>query len=328
MSTSSSEEVVVRAGYRIHLGFYRFLDADIAYGGIAASLENPQLMVCARKCDKFFIDSPTNEGKEITKRVLEFLGINNVCIEVGGFLAHHVGLGTTTRLILSTLTAVATLYRLDIDITEVAIKLGVGRPSAAGLYTFLYGNLVVDSGFSSKCLGKVRSIECVPKPIAILPIPRDWYVIVVTPLSKEGLSGEEELRILEVVKEHPKQKELYREVSNLLSSIVLNDFKSFSTSLRRIQELTGEYFSDYQGGIFRNDVCSEVIDLLNKLGIVATGQSSWGPTVYGFTNSYTKAIEARNSIRYLLSRKGIQYRVWITSVSSTGHTTTIYLRGR
>lgn len=322
--SSLGEEVVVRAGYRIHLGFYRFLDDGLVYGGIAASLENPQIMVSAKKCNEYVITAPTEYSKKVINNVLDYLGINNICIEVGGFVAHHVGLGTTTRLTLATLTAVSTLYRLDIDVTEAAFKLGIGIPSSAGLYTFLYGNLVIDSGFSSYCIEDPSDIKCLPKPVAILPIPKDWYVIVITPLDLKDFSGKEEENILKEVSEYPKQQELYREVSNLKSAIALRDFQAFSKALRRIQELTGEYFSKYQGGVFREDICAEIVEALNKIGIVGSGQSSWGPTVYGFTKSYAKAIEARNYIRYLLNSKGVKYRVWITTISDTGHTTTIY----
>ena len=58
---------------------------------------------------------------------------------------------------------------------------------------------------------------------------------------------------------------------------------------------------------------------MHKLGLKGIGQSSWGPTVYGFTDSYLKALEVRNTLFDYFQRKGIRGRVWVTNISATGH---------
>ncbi len=318
--------MVVKAGYRLHLGFYRFSDEPLIYGSLGAALKEPQLTLSIRPSEGVSVKTPTRESREIIEKVVRSLRISDVDIELRGFVEHHVGLGSTTRIVLATLTALATLRNPELDVVEWAFKLGRGKISSIGVYTFIYGNLVVDSGY----LGNqyVKNEERIPKPIAIVPIPKDWYVIVVTPKNSRGLSENEELRILSTVKEHPEQSTLYRYVLRLVSAALLQDFRTFTDALSNIQYLTGKYFSEYQGGIFRSGITSEIIDVLKSSGIKGIGQSSWGPTAYGFTNSYIKALEVKERILRYLSRKGIDAYVWVTNISSIGHEVRVKLQVR
>ncbi|MEM4775253.1 MAG: hypothetical protein QW489_02685, partial [Sulfolobales archaeon] len=60
-------KIVVKAGYRLHLGFYRYLDDDIAYGSIGIALEEPylELKLTAPSNDgKLHLKIPTDEARE------------------------------------------------------------------------------------------------------------------------------------------------------------------------------------------------------------------------------------------------------------------------
>ena len=321
VSNGGGVEVIVEAGYRIHMGFYRFLDTDISFGALGAAISSPEIRVSAKECDNTLITCESSYARDLVLKVLRHLGVDNICISIDGYIKHHVGLGSTTRIVMSALTAIATLKKLDIDIVDEAVKLGRGKVSAVGIYTFIYGNLVIDSGVKL-----AKGVRYPPKPIAILPIPKDWYIILVVPEDIKGLSEDEETRIMNLAKEFKEQHTLYKYIVTLMSAVVHKDFKLFSRSLRELQKLTGEYFSEYQGGIYCCDVSSDIVSILESNGIVGIGQSSWGPTIYGFTDSYVKAIEVRNIINNFMNRRGLKGRVWITNVSNIGHKVSILLR--
>lgn len=313
-------EVSVKAGYRIHMGFYRFLDSPFTYGSLGAAIEIPQFTLTAKECDKLSVEANSEYAKELIKNVSDYLGVRDVCISLSGYVRHHVGLGSTTRIVMAALTAITTLKRMDVDIIDSAFKLGRGKVSSVGVYSFMYGNLVIDTGFRVD-----KSSSGRPKPLAIISIPRDWYVIVAIPEDKTGLKEDEENKILRNVEVFHDQGKLYRYVVMLMTAAMHRDFNLFSESLRNIQLLTGKYFSKYQGGIFCCDTSQDIIKIMEESGIRGIGQSSWGPAVYGFTNSYLKAVEVRNNIHNYLYRKGIKGKVWVTNVAQIGHKVDIML---
>ncbi len=314
-------EVSVKAGYRIHMGFYRFSDYPLIYGALGAAIENPRLTVNVRECNSLAITCETDYTKSLVKDVINYLGLSNVCVEVTGYVKHHVGLGSTTRIVLATLVGLSTLKRFEIDAVEAAYKLGRGKVSSVGIYTFMYGNLVIDSGLKLES-NEVRHA----KPLTIIPIPKDWYVVIAVPEDIKGPSEDEERKIMSNVKEFMDQNLLYRYILRLMSAAIHRDFKLFTDSLHNIQLLTGKYFSEYQGGIFCCDISQELADIMMRLGLRGIGQSSWGPTIYGFTNSYLKAIEARNTLLNYFQKIGVRGKVWVTNIPNTGHRIDIIIR--
>lgn len=69
----------------------------------------------------------------------------------------------------------------------------------------------------------------------------------------------------------------------------------------------------------------DIIKIMEDSGIRGIGQSGWGPAVYGFTNSYLKAVEVRNNIHNYLHQKGIKGKVWVTNIAQIGHEIDIIL---
>jgi len=313
-------EVSVKAGYRIHMGFYRFLDEPFIYGSLGAAIEIPQFTLTVKECDKLSIEASSDYAKELIKHVSDYLGVRDVCVSLSGYVKHHVGLGSTTRIVMAALVGITTLKRMDINVIDLAFKLGRGKVSSVGIYSFMYGNLVVDTGFKVS-----NSSREYPKPLVIIPIPRDWYVVIALPEDRIGLREDEEDKILSNVEVFHDQSDLYKHVVTLMTAAMHKDFKLFSKSLRNIQLLTGKYFSKYQGDIFCCDVSYDIVKIMEENGIKGVGQSSWGPTVYGFTNSYLKAVEVRNNIHSYFYKKGIKGKVWITNIAQVGHKADIML---
>lgn len=313
----SSREVSVRAGYRVYVGFYRFRDMPYLYGAVGFSLEEPQLLLSASDSSNVYIDVPLQEITNLIKEVLKVLGVNKVSISLGGYIRLHCGLGLRTRVLLSTITAVSLLKKLDTNPVEVALAMGRGKFSIIGIHTFLHGNLIIDSGV------KLRSNEIVkgPEPIAILPVPREWYVVVVVPGDLRSSYTDLE-QYLKEVREYAHQLQLYREISRLMTALTHRDFKTFTEAVSNIQEHNSNYFTESLGR-FYNEVSLELIDQMRKAGLKGVGQSLLGIAIFGFTDSYVKAIEARSVILEYLSRKGIQGRAWVTNVATIGHHITI-----
>lgn len=307
--------VIVRAGMRLHLGFYRFSDPPFEYGGLGLAIEEPSLSVTL-----------TEEGEatlpgwvaEIASRILGEVGVpNDINVEVEGFLYRHVGLGTTTRLMLSLLKAAYLIRGEAVDLPYMAWRLGRGRVSGVGVWTFIYGGMVVDSG-------RIPNMSRVPPPVSHSYLPPSWRAVVALPVINDySISEISEEPVMKRPLKHSKQDILYSAIARLLSAAHLGVFGEFVASIEKIQELTGEYFSRWQGGIYCCEQSMVLAERMKDLGLRGVGQSSWGPTVYGFTLTNEGAERIAAELTAYMREVGIKGYVWVTRVARNGHTAKI-----
>jgi len=310
----------VRVGYRIHLGFYRYVDEGVAYGAVGLALEEPYLEIRAvREAEpsRFSLSAPTEEASEAMRRVAKYLAVAPSSLELSGYVKHHVGLGSITRLYLATAVALSTLYRrVDLDLEDLVVKLGRCRYSCVGYYTFLYGGLAVDTGVP---LGRVGTI---PKLLALAKFPRSWYVVVAIPEGR-GLREDEEEAYLRNPTSVNEQKTLYKALVEVLSGVKLEKLDLFVQGVETLQRVAGSYFSKAQGGFFSSEYGEEIARVMLESGLRGIGQSSWGPAIYGFTDSYSAAEAARRGILRTLGRLGVSCDVWISRGAELGYSTQV-----
>ncbi|MEM1623093.1 MAG: hypothetical protein QXL79_02180 [Sulfolobales archaeon] len=312
-------KIVVKAGYRLHLGFYRYLDDDIAYGSIGIALEEPylELKLTAPSNDgKLHLKIPTDEAREAVAAVAKSLGLTNGVLEISGYLRHHVGLGSLTRVYLTTaIASSAMLKKTDLNLEELLVKLGRCKYSCVGYYTLLYGGLAVDTGVKLHDGG-------VPKPLTLMKFPRHWYVVLVVPEGR-GLRESEEADFMNNPTPVNEQRELYKALVELMVGARLERIDLFVRGVEFIQRVAGKYFSQAQGGYFSSPYGELIARIMNENGLRGIGQSSWGPAIYGFTDSYAAAEAARREILSSLNRAGVSCDSWISRVSEIGYTVQI-----
>ncbi|MCD6323961.1 MAG: hypothetical protein J7L55_02490 [Desulfurococcales archaeon] len=304
----------VKAGFRIHLGFYRFLDPPYIYGSLGAALQEPELTLTVIKQahGHVVINTPTEESKRIIEETLECLDVRfSGKISVNGYVKHHVGLGTKTRIILSLLKGLQTLGVLNNDLLTLAREVGLGKFSGVGIYTFLHGGVVIDSGI-------LEGLKDYPQLIHRFDTPERWRVVVVLPLIREGLSESQEAPIMRNPIPHPKQDLLYNHLKEVVEGLEKGDFELFSRGVESVQSLTGKYFSKFQGGVFCCEESARVAQHMKALGASGVGQSSWGPLIYGFTADPTGANRISINLRKILNDEGIKADIWVTRIPRKG----------
>ena len=313
-SSGKNREVIIAAGYRVHLGFYRFYDPPYVYGSLGVSLSNPKLTISVslKEHSGIQVSAPTEESRCLIQRVLTSLNISGVSVTLGGYVEHHVGLGSKTRITMALLKALEALGIINEPVDTLARRFGIGSVSAVGMYSFLKGGFVADTG-------RLISSDEGPNLLLSLNVPREWRVVLCIPQGRRGLSEKDEEPILSKARPHPKQDVLYALFTRLVTAIPLRDYYSFAKALTKLQVLTGEYFSEYQGGIFCCDESKELAKMLEKSGALGVGQSSWGPAVYGFVDSVEKARRAASEIIKLSDEMGIRANVMISDISTRGH---------
>ena len=69
----------------------------------------------------------------------------------------------------------------------------------------------------------------------------------------------------------------------ILPAVLEHDLEAFGAALGELQERVGAAFAPAQGGIYATPQAALIVNELKNLGFVGTGQSSWGPTLYAFS---------------------------------------------
>ncbi len=305
--------VIVRAGSRLHAGFYYAGPGrPYSWGSAGFYIATPRVTVEAEECPGGARVGGAGHALDAAREALERLGYGGVCLEVREAPPRHVGLGSTTQIMLSA----ACAARLALgeggcspgEVALLARRLGRGRVSGAGSIAFAYGGFVVDAG-SPDPRG--------PTPLFRLEIPRGWAFIVAIPRLPRGLSG-------------PREEELLSrpwrprgEVERLMSSGLLRlavgisrgDLREALEGLRMMQLGTGMYFSGLQGGAYRSDL-QAIVGEAERSGLVMA-QSSWGPTLYTITTR-DAAWDDAALVKSVMREVGVEGEVIISEPLNAG----------
>lgn len=327
-------EVVVETSARLHLGFYNFLEDNIAYGSIGVSIEVPKISIAAgiSKDSQLIIVNKTGIDvndiiDNVIKKVRDSVNkeLPGLRINIVEAIPRHVGLGSTTQMSLAIGAAIMKLLNKRIKIRELAVILGRGRDSGIGITAFEQGGFIVDSGRrlppNSTRVEPPKNIDDLPYPIFRIKVPNDWYFLVFIPKRRVGLDELAERKAMDMPTPLPKELkyELYKLLLlYLIPSITMNDIKTFGNALTKLQVLVGQYFSKYQGGIYCCDETEFVIKSLLKHGAYGAGQSSWGPTAYGIVRGQRQAMKVLTGVRKDIERKGYDMLYFVTKARNKG----------
>ncbi|MCS7125992.1 MAG: hypothetical protein NZ929_03685 [Aigarchaeota archaeon] len=267
----------VEAGSRIHLGFIDPIGVlGRRWGSVGLYLNEPKLSLTISKCNDIIVDGP-RWLKDLAENIVKRLGIDGLMIECSNHIPRHVGLGSGTQTILSIGLAVSKIYKLDLTLRDIALMFNRCRKSGAGFWLFQVGGIVIDGGNTSE--------EEIPPLLARFDLPEEWMILLAIPLNEGlGLHGrieEEKFKMLNAA--DPKEASLII-LMKLLPSIVQRNFERFSEAVEELDLVTSRFFETAQSGRYFKS-SSKVVEFLKNIGVRGVGQSSWGPTIYGFLES-------------------------------------------
>ena len=193
-------KVIVESSARLHLGFYNIISKNVAYGSLGVAVSEPKVVVSILKSKETAIVNNTSI-KQLEKTVLKtinMLELNKVKVVVEKAIPRHVGLGSTTQLMLSIGYGISSLYKLNYSIRELAARLKRGTVSGIGIATFEKGGFVIDSGriVSGRIVKPPTKVEELPQIIYRKSIPKNWFFTVIIPKGVRGLTEREEKEIV------------------------------------------------------------------------------------------------------------------------------------
>jgi len=273
----------IRTPSRLHFGLLGWgLHASRQFGGVGLMVDDPGLEITVSRSERWESTGPiAPRALEVAAAVARQVGDPGPFrVDVARAPEAHVGLGVGTQLSLAVAGAVAELTgRTGVPVETLARWTGRGRRSGVGLYGFAEGGLIIDGGHP---IGRD-----LPTRLVHLRFPETWSVLVVRPPSPPGLHGPAERAAFQDLPPVPAAQtdRLCRLVLlDLLPAVVEMNLPAFGSALAEIQRVIGGHFAPVQGGRFLNAEVAVMAEAMSRLGLQGVGQSSWGPTLYGFTD--------------------------------------------
>ncbi|MGH6794603.1 MAG: beta-ribofuranosylaminobenzene 5'-phosphate synthase family protein, partial [Methylocella sp.] len=273
---------------RLHLGF---LDMNGGlgrrFGGLGLAIDRPATRLTIRRAA-----APAVEGLE-AERAARHLAVltrhldltHAYSLTIHEAIPAHAGLGSGTQLALAIAAALRHLEGIPAREPSDALLLRRGARSGVGLGLFQRGGLIVDGGRGAR--------TATPPVVARMDFPPQWRVIVILDPRTEGMHGYDEqaafARLAEF--EAVSAAEICRLVLvKALPALAEHDIVSFGDAIARLQEIAGDYFAPAQGSApYASAAVARVMEDLRRHGARGIGQSSWGPTGFGFAHDAKEA---------------------------------------
>ncbi len=225
----------------------------------------------------------------------------------------HVGLGVGTQLSLAVTRVVLNLAGVTDPSVELLARLtGRGSRSGIGLHGFCQGGLIVNGG---------RKWETgIPPLLCRIPFPEDWSVLIVHPPGPRGVHGPDEVRAfasLPPIAPDVTNRLCRLVLLGILPALVEHDLPAFGAAISKLQAQVGACFASVQGGAYAARQASAIMAELAGLGFVGIGQSSWGPTLFGFASA--SQVDPGTAVAHICQRFGLdEPAVYCTRADNQG----------
>ncbi len=225
-------------------------------------------------------------------------------LAIGTILSHIHGIDTTPR--------------------EIAKVIQRGGTSGIGVAAFEAGGFILDAGHSfgpgkqTEEFSPSSKSKAPPPPVIFQKNPpENWRFIVIIPNVSEGASGETEINLFKDYCPIPAEQveKLSRLIlMKIIPSFLEQDIKTFGEGLTELQTKYPRFGMAKYNQTCVNDVLN---DLQSNKKVFGSGISSFGPTMYGLTNSQDNAELIIQQINENYSKKEIKY-VSASEVNTTG----------
>jgi beta-ribofuranosylaminobenzene 5'-phosphate synthase len=289
-----SPRLHIRTSSRLHFGLLGWGPEVVRqFGGIGLMIDSPAIELTVEPAGEWIAEGLLAARvdliiTQIRERLLESsINLPPARVRVESAPAEHVGLGVGTQLSLAVARAILKLGRLnDPPVSELARLTGRGGRSGIGLHGFHHGGLIVDGG-------RKREAE-IPPLLARTAFPDQWSILIVQPPGVRGLHGIDErdaFAKLPPISRNAVEVLCRLVLLEILPAVIENDLQAFGAALGELQERVGAAFAPAQGGIYATPQAAEIVRELKRLGFAGAGQSSWGPTLYAFSDIPREDIE-------------------------------------
>lgn len=319
-------KVQVRSPSRLH---FSLIDLNGGLGrvdgSIGLALNHPSVILEVSSNDTLEVTGvQTDFVRALATRFAQHYSIDLAAkIQVASTIPSHVGLGSTTQLALSIAAALSRLFGLDTTARELAQMMGRGGTSGIGVVAFEMGGLVVDGGHSfgmgrqKQTFLPSRASKAPPGPVLIrYDFPEDWMFVLAIPNVSPGLEGKREVSVFQERCPIPPEEvgAVCRLIlMKLLPAVVERSIQDFGAGLSELQNVG---FSRVTRDLM-HPLVERCIEFMSSHGAYGSGQSSFGPTVFGLVQGEDEAERLRGEVANFLS-SDTGGEVFVASANNVG----------
>lgn len=289
----------IRTPSRIHLTLID-LNGSIGRvdGGAGITLEEPYIEIVADKSDTVSVTGDLELNERMRKACEAVCPGKGATIQIKKSYWNHIGLGSGTQAALAAGTAMSLLYGLKLSPRDIAFAVGRGGTSGIGIGSFESGGFILDGGHRMSCKDAFKpssfSSGVPPAPVLTRYDFPGWDIVLAVPYSKGAYDVYEKdmFRRLCPIPLGEVQQLSHIILMQMLPAIIEKDIDSFGKAINSIQEVGFKKRElDLQPG------ARELIEVMRSAGAAGAGMSSFGPAIYGITDSPGKVEAAIKSFK-------------------------------
>ena len=321
------EFVFIQSPARLHFGLMEVCSGqDRLFGGLGAMIEQPATQLSLtmiptknqQQIETYSIEADEPWRSRIESVVKRWILANAspitppFQIRLDNQPRMHAGLGSGTQVACAAVSLLSNWHRnkfmargssskdLSVSFADLSKITQRGKRSFVGLAGHQKGGFIIDYGQS--IIGSERQIDH-------LEIPHEWHVVLAKPLATATISGVVENDYFGQSQfPNPHRESMWSRVQDeIVPSLRKGDLRQFGSALYEYGRDAGRVFARVQGGIYRDQVVASLIDWMRAQGVAATGQTSWGPTVYAILGTKQDAEE-------LLLKLSLQFPVGVDAM--------------
>lgn len=313
----------VKTSARLHFGLIDLSGITRSVdGGIGLMVSDPSFEVHVSRSRSLLI-----EGSEVYKgrciRVIEKLAPlvhhTGYKISIVSDMPAHCGFGSGTQSMLAVATAICHLEgQIHLSPNDLAWILGRGGTSGIGCHGFRLGGFLVEAGHkwpeekSHFGPSSVFSKLGPPPLVARYDFPT-WGIIIALPFGINRVSGETEVALFDQLA--PISQHEVGEISRiilfeLLPAVIDSDIEQFHLAMSALRQLGFKKREIEVAG----ESMQRIIQLLEDNEILGVSMSSWGPAVFGFTETLEKA----SRIASVLDESPLIAKTIVTQANNSG----------
>ncbi|GIF67792.1 hypothetical protein Ais01nite_58270 [Asanoa ishikariensis] len=285
------QAVVVSAPARLHIGL---LDVGHAtsrtFGGIGLMITDPSTQVRVEPADATWVSGADvrPETRELIRQrlgdLMADIGLPPVRVEIISCPPEHVGFGSKTSLVLSSLIAAARLFGVTVPDDAIQSYSRRGGASGTGIHGFFSGGLIADAGRLGRHPLRPSAQQrpaSIPTVVRRVDIPPSWEVSLFLPAGRR-MFGSAEAAFFDQVTPIPRMEVLEQialTYQDILPAVIDADIDSFGRAIDRFSQL----------GLKAREIAAQpsaLRDLIARLRdhVPCVGMSSMGPVVYAISD--------------------------------------------
>ena len=326
------KSVSVQTPARLHFGLFGWgPEAFRQFGGFGLMIKQPGLAISAKVADVDKIKAPPTHEKQLQRLIAQVrlnlamhgLPSPNLELTMDQAMPTHHGLGSGTQRALAVARLLALLAHYpEMQLQALADLAGRFPRSGVGAYGFEQGGLIVDGGHT-RGLGDHQELAPL---VSRMAWPDRWRVVLVIPHEPAGTHGTQELQAFRNLDSPDINSMNYvarATLTSFLPAVAEGDFNTAMNALERVQMQVGQWFAPAQNGsVYGSPARDSLVQTMKESGLRGVGQSSWGPTLFGFSQ-LNEAEQGRLLREIQSSQPDLNITTQITQADNHGHRVTI-----